>query len=141
MLFSTHIAFALFFWLLAFPGSLWMLAVAAFASLLPDIDHPEAKLGRYMPLGFLFEHRGFFHGIAALAMMSGISLVFFPGYTAAVAIGYGSHILGDALSRKGIMPFHPFSRMRIRGFLRVGGLVEHLLAVALVIADIYLLLF
>ncbi|MBI4148900.1 metal-dependent hydrolase [Candidatus Woesearchaeota archaeon] len=140
MLFSTHIVFGVFLGSLVFPGNLWMIAVAAFASLLPDVDHPDAKAGRYMPLSFLFEHRGFFHSIAALAMMSGIGLAFFPGYTAAIAIGYGSHILGDALSRKGIMPFHPFSRMRIHGFFRVGGLVEHLLAAAFLIADIYLFL-
>ena len=84
-------------------------AAAAVASLLPDIDHPGSKMGRRLwwlawPIHLLFGHRGVTHSLLAwIAATAAAVLLVGPVIGAAFAVGYGSHLLGDAIT--GGVPF------------------------------------
>ena len=138
MLWYTHLAFGLLVSLFAldyFPlqNKIIFVPLVLFASLLPDIDHPRSKIGKKIKvIAFLFEHRGFFHSVFALII---VSFPFFVlGYATigwAFLLGYGSHLLIDTLSHQGIMYFHPVLRWRIRGVISTGGLLEKILFIVL----------
>ncbi len=102
-------------------------------SLLPDIDHPRSKMGRWFkPIGWLFEHRGFFHSIFIVALFMVLLLKFgLGGMILPFAAGYMGHLLLDSATKQGIMPLHPISRIRIRGAFKTGGIVEQSLSVLL----------
>lgn len=110
--------------------------VAAAGSLLPDIDHPQSAFGRRVrilsiPISAVFGHRGITHSLLAVAAMS-LALVFFAhgdGKTpviAALALGYLSHLLADAMTVSGIpllWPRKTVFRVPGTGF-RTGGYAE-----------------
>jgi len=147
MMFTTHIVFALFSGLLFlnfFPiKEKWLFLVFVIASsFIPDIDHPRAKLGRKVKLvAFLFKHRGFFHSMLFLALLeflllfSKSNLLFYS-----IILGISSHILLDALTRKGIMPFYPLTKFRIRGYVETNALAEKIIFIILVIGILCLAL-
>ncbi|MBW0282203.1 MULTISPECIES: metal-dependent hydrolase [Shewanella] len=93
-----------------------MLPVVAIASLLPDIDHPESKLGRRIkPISTilsLFSHRGITHSLWAVGLMVWLLASHQADSIAsqALVIGYLSHLLGDAVTPAGIRPFWPLGR-------------------------------
>jgi len=58
-----------------------------------------------------------------------------------IIVGYISHLIGDAITKEGIMPFYPFSGFRIKGFIRTGGLIEQILFIALMVVSAYFLLY
>jgi len=101
----------------------------------PDIDHPKSKIGKkFRPISYLFEHRGFFHSFLAIA---GFSFLIYGVtgsvlYTTAFLLGYSSHILADALSTQGIMPFHPLLKFRLKGVFNTGSIYEYILLLCLV---------
>ncbi len=147
MLFKTHMVFGFLVALLSLkyfqPENQILFAfIVMFAAALPDIDHPQSKVGRKVKIiGYLFEHRGFFHSFFAIALftfliygLSGSLL-----YSSAFLIGYASHILADAFSDKGIMPFHPLLKFRLNGFFRTGSAYEYILMVFLVVISIIVL--
>ncbi|MGI2025641.1 metal-dependent hydrolase [Shewanella sp. SM87] len=96
----------------------WVLAlpVVALASLLPDIDHPDSKLGRRIrPISniiAIFSHRGITHSLWAVMFMMWLLV----GYSAnsviaqALIVGYMSHLLGDAVTPAGVRLFWPLGR-------------------------------
>lgn len=109
----------------AFP---WEVIGSALGALLPDLDTPasllsRASLGGVQPLALpsrwinhRYGHRGATHslrawGIAAallsplilLGPEAGSGLAFWLG----LVVGYGSHLLGDGLTRSGIPLFYP----------------------------------
>ena len=101
------------------------LCVAIFGSMLPDIDNPSSKLGRNVKIfGYVFKHRGFFHSLSALLLLTWL-FSHFTGRTATIAvfIGYFSHLLLDNLNYPGIYWFYPL-RFRIKGFTRTKSLFE-----------------
>ena len=67
MQFKTHLLFGMFLGLLVLPilnpnNSILFVMLVLIGSALPDIDHPNSKVGKWFkPIGWLFEHRGFFH--------------------------------------------------------------------------------
>lgn len=148
MMFKTHLVIAFLAGLLAIqffhPGNqILFIILVLFGGLLPDIDHPKSKLGRYFrPVMFLFEHRGFFHSFLVLPLITAVLFFFFhmPQFALPIIIGYISHLLADLITLEGIMPFHPISRMRLRGFISTGGILEVLIFVALLIYSGYVLL-
>src|SRR3989338_440816 len=123
MRFYTHILFALFLFLLVqdftpLPRSFFSLPAVLLFSIITDLDTPNFILGRrILPLSFLlkilFGHRKFFHSFLFLAIIA------FPFFFVSVSLVYifllaaGSHLLLDALTPEGIMPFYPM-KMRIR---------------------------
>ncbi|MBN2420816.1 metal-dependent hydrolase, partial [Candidatus Woesearchaeota archaeon] len=137
MMFKTHIVIAFLFGLIGItlfhPGNqVLFVSLAVIAGIAPDIDHPKSKLGRWFrPFNFLFEHRGFFHSFLVLPVI-GIALFLagLPNFALPVLVGYKSHLLADLATKEGIMPIHPISRFRIRGFIKTGGTFELLIFLA-----------
>lgn len=147
MMFKTHLAFGFLLGLLGLhyvqpENQLLYMALVLFGSALPDIDHPRSVVGRKVKIvAFLFEHRGFFHSLFAVILAAGAAAAFLPlNYAYALSLGYFSHLLIDAVTLEGIMPFHPLTRWRIHGFLRTGAFYEVVVLIAIVLADGYWLI-
>ncbi len=115
--------------------------VVAFASLLPDIDHPKSQVGRMFPtlsgvIAGVFGHRGFTHSAVALVlcvvaayMWGGVT----GGLLVAFGVGYVSHVLADFCTKTGVPLFWPWReniRLPVLNFT-TGGAVEHLITLAL----------
>lgn len=145
MMFKTHLVFGFFIglFLVQFlqPGNpILFMSLIMIATVLPDIDHPDSAIGKNIKIiGFLFEHRGFFHSIFALILAAGAFHYFLKSYLLGIAVvaGYGAHLLIDCTTKKGIMPFHPLSRFTIKGFIKTNGMFEYGILIVLVIASVY----
>ncbi len=140
MIFLTHILggvlavvyFGRFFGISGSSGSekIVAIAVSMLFSILPDIDMVKSKAGKHLQpfsnvLSFVFRHRGFLHSfIFAAIVYFGIRYLLSPEIAAAAAIGYSSHLALDALTKEGIMPLSPLSKLRLRGFIKTGGFLE-----------------
>lgn len=111
-------------------------------SLLPDIDERHSLLGRKMPLiGFLFRHRTFFHSIVFGVVVSILCAVLLGEvYALAFAIGFVGHLLLDGLTPMGVTPFWP-SKLKLKGFVRVGSIFEKIIFASLVLVFVYYLVF
>tara|TARA_Y100000031_G_C8187103_1_gene369523 strand:+ start:480 stop:905 length:426 start_codon:yes stop_codon:yes gene_type:complete len=136
MLWYTHIAFAL---LLGefFSFNLIEYLILIFACLLPDIDHPDSKLGyRIKPISnlikLIFGHRGVMHSVWVLFLFSYL-VYLFSEYYLAFFIGYFSHIFIDGFTKAGINYLNPIGKVKLNGFIRVGGLYEYVLFILLVL--------
>lgn len=144
MLFHTHLAFAFlvgvfFLPYLAPANPILFIAIVLFAGILPDIDHSGSKIGKRVKIiGWLFEHRGFFHSALGIAFFTLLFYLIFNTLTYATAflLGYASHILIDSITDSGVMFLHPFSRKRLRGFLRSGAFYEHAIFLVILAAGI-----
>ena len=145
MMFRTHVAFGILAGILALPfinpeNPFLFIFLVAFASGLPDIDHPGSVMGRKVKIiGWIFDHRGFFHSLFAVALVAagGFFLSKSMMVAAALSVGYLSHLAGDALTHEGIAPLTPLFRWRVHGFFSTGHLVEHLLFFVIVAAIIW----
>jgi inner membrane protein len=121
------------------------IGIAIFSSLLPDLDHPQSKLGRKLIFSrifnILFGHRGFFHAIwIPIASWLILSLGFGVSYGSAVFVGYFAHLFSDGLTKSGVNLVHPLHQLRIQGFIETGGVVEHLIFFAVVVLSVILVL-
>ncbi|MBD3313293.1 hypothetical protein GF345_02525 [Candidatus Woesearchaeota archaeon] len=148
MMFRTHIAIGFLAGLLLIQAwnpqnQILFMFLILLGSALPDIDHPDSKIGsKVKAVSFLFEHRGFFHSLFAALMIFLLLAYYVSGltygiYIAAVAIGYLLHMLADSLTREGIMPFHPISRFRLRGPMRTGRMVEYIIFICFIALGIW----
>ena len=144
MLFKTHLLFgflcALFGVQFLQPqNQILFVILAVIGSALPDLDHPNSKLGRKVKIvAYLFEHRGFTHGLFILVPLLFFSLYYMQTVNAyALLIGYISHIAIDMLTVEGIMPLHPISKFRLRGFVRTGHSLEYVVMAVLLVGIIY----
>lgn len=110
--------------------------IALFATLLPDIDNRKSLVGKFFPLiGITAAHRGFFHTpFATLLFWLIVRSVAGPVIGSAFFAGYLSHIALDSLSKKGIPLLFPLSKRRLRGPIRVGSVIEKVLAVIIAAA-------
>ncbi len=147
MMFYTHMAFA---FLVAMLSIKWLhpanqilfLILVLFAAALPDIDHPNSKLGsKFKIFSWLFEHRGFFHSALAMLLFSLLAFYFLKQeiYFFAVLIGYGSHLFTDLISVQGIRFMYP-SKKHIKGFIKTGGLLEIFLLIIFIVLGFWQLL-
>ncbi|MFO7710237.1 MAG: metal-dependent hydrolase [Candidatus Woesearchaeota archaeon] len=121
---------------LTFGFTLPQALVTLFASLLPDIDTAESKLGRrtkYLSwiLKIGLEHRGPIHSILLMIICAAVIHLYFPAFTLPFLLGYGSHLLLDSLNYKGTRPFWPIN-YRIKGFIKNGSFMEYTLLVAII---------
>ena len=135
MLAKTHLAFGFLFGLLVKQltnvGNVFVyFAIVLIASLLPDIDSPNSKASRQLGIigkvtRTLTKHRGIFHSIW-VPLVSSILLWHFVGKTYAIAlvVGYMSHLIIDGFTKSGINFLHPFSTLRLQGFVETGSLME-----------------
>ena len=120
MTLGTHVAFASVLYLggatlFGYQPDWLSWALAAAASLLPDVDLPPAKIGRLfwwlsVPLERRFGHRTLTHSLVALsavAALSGPLMAIYPPYCWAVVGGYWSHLWIDMLNIRGVDLFWP----------------------------------
>ena len=145
MLGRTHLLMGIFlgllFWFLplSLTNKIIVLALCIFGSLFPDIDTPNSILGRKVKLlGWLFSHRGFFHGFFALALFT-VLIVLFTNllYGLSFAAGFISHLLMDSLSKEGIF----LLGKRFKGWLKVGGLIEKSLQLFLLVCIFFIFIY
>jgi len=141
----THVAFATFVALIFIavfkqPDAYFFVSVAFIASLLPDIDIATSFAGRRAKfIGKIFEHRGFFHTIYAAILFSVVSWkIINQSAGLAVFIGYTSHIALDSMTKAGVKPFAPASKLTFRGHAITGGMFDTLLLGTFIVADIFL---
>lgn len=65
-------------------------------SLMPDIDHPRAFIGKFNPLAGIMKHRGWTHTVLGCALLSLLALPI--GAYLAMLAGCLSHIIADKIS-------------------------------------------
>lgn len=145
MLFRTHFVFGVLIGLIGISffndnsAKIMFFLAVLLSSMLVDIDLESSVIGKKSkPLSnifnFLFSHRGVVHsiwpGILIFAVLS-LFKQYIVGY--GVIAGYFSHLLSDGVNKQGIRPFYPFSRFRMRGFVRTGGIIESVIFFILIV--------
>ncbi|PJC45472.1 hypothetical protein CO037_01280, partial [Candidatus Pacearchaeota archaeon CG_4_9_14_0_2_um_filter_30_8] len=63
---------------------------------------------------------------------------YFPSISLGFLVGYGTHLLGDLVTKQGLRLFYPF-KFRIHGFLKTGGKIESFLFLFFGIFDLFLI--
>ena len=144
MLFATHILLGISLFLLFadfFNGSsqIIFLSLVMLGSILPDIDSSHSKINRWsgiigIIITFFSKHRGLFHSLLFQGILFVVVSYFFSiKYAQALFLGYLAHVIGDGLTVKGLYLFYPFSQINIRGPIKVGGFIEKIIFLVLVI--------
>jgi len=128
-MFKTHLVVSLLFALILFPffslDKGVFLVVFIIGALLPDIDTQTSFIGKKFKIfGWLFLHRGIFHSIWMLILLTGILWAFETNLALAFGLGYFSHLMLDSLNHAGIRPFHPLLKTRIKGYFKTNGIAE-----------------
>jgi len=145
---KTHLMFGVIVSIFAvyfFPKLLFYVPFILLGSLLPDIDHPNSKLGRKIwpiskLLNLIFGHRGFFHSIFFVLLISiPIGIYFGSSFGFAIALGVFSHLLSDALTVSGVALFYPFFNFKIKGFVKTGSWLENLIYIGLYLLAGYII--
>ena len=144
MLIKTHLAIALFGVLVFISfveAKLIFVICVVIATVLPDIDSPFSKLGRwkiFRILQWFAGHRKIFHSLVFLILVF-VGLYFlFPVVAWGFLVGYGSHLLADALTVQGIYLFYPLN-FRIKGFIKTGKFLEKIIFGIFVLVDLGLI--
>jgi len=144
MLNRTHIAFSLFLGLLFFKFSnnpLIFFIVLIVSTFLPDLDSYNSKIGKRFfsrVLTAFTKHRGIMHSL--LFFLGAYFLLYFyiPILSFGFFVGYGGHLFGDLITKRGLRLFYPF-KFRIHGFLKTGGRLESVLFLIFVLLDVFLI--
>ncbi len=145
MNFKTHLAFGILLGLVIFPfieGIHWLVffPIVILGALLPDIDHPDSKLGKKIGIfsrlaNLLGGHRGITHSIFPLIALPGLVWYLFGlPYGLALFIGYFSHLLIDSINPKGVNFMNPVTTWHMRGFIETGSVGEWVVFVIVIIA-------
>ncbi len=103
-------------------GAVIWTVTTTLAAQLPDIDHPNSRLGRALgPLAKVISklcggHRGLTHSLIGLLIFYYLADLFTP-LPIAVTLGAATHLLGDLMTERGIPIFWPIKkRFRIASF-------------------------
>lgn len=112
--------------------------------LLPDVDSPHALIHRLAIVtrlvALFVKHRGITHSLLALALVGALALRF-PPWGLALALGYSSHLIADAVTIEGIPLLYPWGRMfhllPPHTRLKTGGLVESFIRVGTVLGVVW----
>jgi len=146
MLAKTHFALTIFFILLflnSIENKLIFVIIALIATIIPDIDHSDSKLGKHLvfrPFQFFVKHRGIMHSILICLLISLSLAIFLPIISFGFFLGYSVHLLGDSFTKEGINVFWPLKH-RSHGFIKTGGISETLLFYSLIFINTSILLF
>lgn len=144
MLLKTHLVFGFFVYFLMFgvvADKVWFLIFLLLAVCFVDIDSKKSKFGRkifFRPLQLFVKHRGGLHTLFVGLIISGFIFSIYRVAGVGFFVGYVSHLFLDFTTKQGIMLFWPFSKKRVGLGVRTGGLIEDVLFVLLLLADIYL---
>jgi inner membrane protein len=111
-------------------------------SLLPDIDTPNSKISRKIPvipriLSIFAKHRGIFHSVFLAAAFAAIVWMFSKTYGLALFAGYFSHLLIDGFTKSGVNLLHPISQLRIAGPIETGKIWEWVLFAVIVAGIVF----
>lgn len=151
MLAKTHLAFGVLAGILLLPlvGSvdpILFFALVLIGSLFPDIDAPNSKISKKIPIipwliAAVSKHRGIFHSVW-FAIAISFTLAYFTEtmFGIALLIGYLSHLLADGLTTQGVNLIHPIGRIHLAGFIETGKTGELVLFLGLVGVIIYIVL-
>lgn len=145
MLFWTHLIVGLFGVLLYLPwaeNKMVFMVVALIASIFPDIDSGNSKIGRKgisKVIAAFATHRGFFHSL--LFVVFGYLLLWNIWEIAAFPFlfGYLIHLFLDCFTVRGIRLFYPL-KFKFRFFIKSGGMFEAFLFVVFFVLDIFLII-
>ena len=140
MLWYTHLAFGFLAGLVSLAffghGNIYIFfTFVLIGALLPDIDTPKSKMGSKFgvfskAIKSVFGHRGIVHTVWGMLVICGIFWYFVNRvYGTALFVGFFSHIFIDGFTKKGINFLHPFSRIKISGFIESGSTGEAILFV------------
>ena len=143
MLFKTHLAFGLLAGLFILPyisvsNKFIFLSLVVLASLIPDIDKPNSKISRKIPvipriLSIFARHRGIFHSVFIALLIFGVFWYFIDKtYGLALFAGYLSHLLIDGFTKQGVNLLHPVSQLRIAGPIETGKSMEYILLIIII---------
>ncbi len=142
MLIRTHLVISVFFILLLLDevsNKFIFVAAVLIATFIPDLDSHSSKIGRKgisKVLTAFTKHRGIMHSFTFLFFLIFILFLILLEAGLGFFIGYSLHLVCDAFTKRGIVPFYPF-KFRIRGFIRTGGAVEIVLFFMFLVGDIY----
>lgn len=142
--FKSHLIFAILLFLLAskytmLPLGLVGLIGCLLAFSLPDIDHENSKISRKLPIISWFvtlicRHRGITHSLLTMMVIFILSkfLLINEAFVNGFLIGYGSHLLGDMFTPRGIPLFYPLgSYYRIPILCNLGIATQIMLVLAM----------
>lgn len=123
------------------------LAATVIGSLLPDICSPNSKIGRKLPIlsriaSGTFGHRTFTHSLLMLVLlhMSFTKLLEWPFYIEhGLMLGIVSHLVLDALTRKGIQFLWPLPvRVGVPFGIKTDGFIEPIFLAGLFLSILYM---
>lgn len=160
MIARNHIMFGVASWVLARPhiyddSHQWLpiyleVVLVSVGSLLPDIDHPQSRAGRFVPfisypVSAFLGHRGLTHSaIAVVACLYGLTWLSStaPSWALYLMWGYISHLVGDYLFGSSGLPLTwPLKKRFVCPInFAVDGIVENIFAVSLFSYAAYTLL-
>jgi len=145
MLIRTHLVTVFFVSLLLIDrvsNPYVFVVVALFSTFLPDLDSSNSKLGKKFfsrVLTAFTKHRGIMHSLIFLFGVYFLLDFYFPFVSFGFLIGYGTHLVGDSFTKRGLKLFYPF-KFKIKGFLKTGGRMESFLFLIFVILSLITLL-
>lgn len=122
----THIIFSILLFLLfnfIFHFPLYISIFAFIGAMIPDLDLRPRKY-----------HRKIFHNLWFLLILLFLGFAFHVidnMFAIVFSIGFISHLIMDALTPAGIMPFWPFTKPKIKGPIKTGGWGEFVVMIAL----------
>lgn len=125
---------------------------AGLGALLPDIDKKNTTISNKHPVVSFFvrlftTHRGFTHSFLALIMLAyplyllvkTVGSVYLGYAVIGILLGYMSHLMLDMFNPEGIPLFFPFKFKVSLAPIKTGGLIEHIIRVALLVLIVFLL--
>jgi membrane-bound metal-dependent hydrolase YbcI (DUF457 family) len=144
---KTHLLFGLLLavlWVefISAQNAVLTLLLILLGSLLPDIDEKSSLLGRRVPiLSYFTKHRSFFHSVIfGVSCVIVLSFIVSVHHVLAFSAGFIGHLLLDAITPMGVKPFWP-SQVKIKGFVKVGGLLEKLIFVLFIALFVWMIFF
>jgi membrane-bound metal-dependent hydrolase YbcI (DUF457 family) len=141
----THIAVVIFFSFLLFGNNvnfLLFLFVSVLATLIPDLDSKNSKLGKkkvFRIFNLFMKHRGIVHSFLFLLALSIIILLLWKEILLPFVFGYALHLIIDSFTLQGTRIFYPF-KMKVRGIIKTGGIIELIVFFVFVCADLFLII-
>lgn len=108
---------------------------ALVGGLLPDVDHPQSKLGRRLPIishliSLIFKHRGATHSLAFAILTGALAVWYSKPLALGLVLGHLTHLACDSLTDGGIPIFWPWKKRFGWRIIRTGGLAEWLINIA-----------
>ncbi len=148
MMLSTHLLFGLLAGLVFvdffdIENKIIFLVIVVFSAGLPDIDTLKSKIGKklepFARVASLFSHRGFFHSLTALMILYIILFFLDKEIALAAFIGFLSHLILDAFTKKGVALFYPL-KFRLKGFIKTGSFAEYIVMFIILAGIVHIVL-